>query len=142
MKKKLVSLLTVLSLVTILLAACGGKAKALKTTDFDNVTMGMSVKDLEKELGKPSKVIKDDKKIEELLNEDTTSFVQEMASGSKAAEKFIGDQDEEKLQDMFGDLDGATKGQVSQYKYKDEDGKEQTRNIYIVEDKVIIMSFN
>lgn len=143
MKKKLVALLTVLSVVTILLAACGGQAKALKAADFEKVTMGMSDKDLEKELGKPAKILKDgDKKAEEAAAEDATAFVLALAQETDEMKAFIGDRDASEAQQELAGLTNANKGKVYQYKYKDKDDKEQTRNIYVFDDKVMMMSFN
>jgi hypothetical protein len=129
MKKKSVIAITAM-LGLLLLTACGG-SKDLSQKDVEKVTYGTKVKDLEKDLGKPTKVLKDSDATT-AMQEDAKSLAADPSiATSDAYTNFYSDMTAEELTKISSDLATADKIEIYQYKYKNDDKKEKTKNFYI-----------
>ncbi|WP_339102039.1 hypothetical protein [Candidatus Enterococcus clewellii] len=147
MKKKLIYIGILVSMVTIMFAGCGSAAdktdQAAKTekkqADFDDIQIGLTKDQLIKTYGEPEATVSDNTEVIQRLTTDMTAIQTEMTDEAQQQQlvHFFGGT-EEKMQEALNDmLDSASEGmELLEYNVAGEE-----LSIYIVGEKVLLRTF-
>ncbi|MBP1046937.1 hypothetical protein I6N96_11720 [Enterococcus sp. BWM-S5] len=149
MKKKVLYIGILISMVTVLFAGCGSTAdkeagadqsakSEKKQANVDDIRVGQTKEELIKAYGEPEKTISDNTEVIQGLTTDMADLQADMTGEQEEQVKQFFGGSEEKMQEAFTDmLDTASEGiELLTYAI---DGKEI--NIYIVGGKVLLRTF-
>lgn len=124
----------------LIISGCSNVSKQeVSKKDFDTIVMGTSTKCLQAKLSEPFNVIKNEKEMKKIAEKDLQTLLELTQNDSDKLVSFVGGEDVLELQEQMTKLTTESKD-LQIYQYKISDGK--TENLYMINDTVILRSFN